>query len=230
MLSLPGEREHLSPCDMNVKLTLIEKRDLSTFRILPTVTVTQQICSALVYQSLGDEFFHNKNFAQSLQTYEDALRLISTHSDHTHRRKHGHRSSRDSHDVFAVSDQTFRGSLFGTITLSAATSALMQRAFDVTILYCDQIISREPNHLPAMIRKCQALKMVDKLDQAAELIEKAVKLAPQDPNVIREWRHVRVLLQVVKNNEGKADTPCASEMISDVMYGGSNFIESPTAR
>ncbi|KAG9391627.1 hypothetical protein J8273_6392 [Carpediemonas membranifera] len=214
VLHLPGEKEQLAPSDMNVKLTLIEKRDLTNFRTLPTSTLTQQICSSLVFQSLGDDFFYNRNFHQAFDTYEDALRLITLQEHENKKRQHG---QRDHRDIFSGSDTSFRVSLYIAITLSAATSALMTRSFDVAILYCDQILARSPAHVVAITRKVQALRMLKQYDMAMSLAAKAVSIVPSDPNVIREWRHVRMALMF-----GCPESPSA-----DLAFGGPLFIGSP---
>ncbi|KAG9396613.1 TPR domain protein [Carpediemonas membranifera] len=220
ILRLPGEREAPTPADMNVKLTLIEKRDVTSFRSRPADTPTQQICCALVYQSLGDDFFFNRNYAQSLATYEDGLRLLALKDPEVQKPPTTVPPETPPEvDLFAQSDYSFRASIFNSITLAAATSALMTRSFGVVIVYCDRILSQAPKNIVAIIRKIQALRMLKKYDMAMMLASSAVRLAPEDPNVLREWRHSRMALKV--------GIPDDAEL--DVAFGGSLFIGSPQA-
>ncbi len=64
-----------------------------------------------------------------------------------------------------------------------ARQAFKQRRFDVTITTCEKILRKDPNQLTALKMMGSGYYMLDEYDRARHVWERALEVAPDDPDI-----------------------------------------------
>ncbi|KAL1460194.1 hypothetical protein WDU94_012129 [Cyamophila willieti] len=129
-------------------------------------------------KSSGNDYFKNNQLHNAQRKYKKALRYIQWYN--------GSQSF--------LQQKHFSGSFTATL-LNLAAVQLKFREYKNAVHLCDEVLSLEPNNVKALFRRGRAQVSRSNYEFGLQDFEQALKLLPNDPQILREIVGVKKRIQ-----------------------------------